>query len=532
VTGLYELLPRVYQRRDADVGYPLRGLLAVLEEQRQILSDAIDQLYDDWFIETCQDWLVPYLGELAGYQPLHGYEEALAAGTPEAGRLLRAIAPRSDVADTIAARRRKGTLSLLQELATDVTGWPSRAVEFRRLLVFAQPVRLLGTDTAARLRTGRLADLRRPGPLGLIDGPFEVTAHSVDVRRITSALTPGRYGLDEVGLFVWRLGGYSITHAPASCVDRDRMRFTFSILGNNTPLAVRPAAGPAPLHLADETSVPGFVRRLAFERDPGQYYGPEKSLCIWLSGDAGAEPVPLDRIVPANLSGWGYTPVRGQVAVDPALGRIAFPPRSSPDQGVWVSYRYLFPADIGGGEYERAASPATATVYPVGPSQRYATITAALEQWDADKAGPHPPAEAVVELRGSTAYSEQLDITGDPAAQLVRQPAGRAAHHRHRSGPGSVRPAAGGHPRRAAHHRAQRPGAGAARPPAHHRLHARSRLVGRRRLRLRAPRPAEPRAHRHDRLRPGQAERPRPRPGDPRRSARRPQPALRRRQRA
>ncbi|MGD0603211.1 MAG: hypothetical protein ABSA53_06375 [Streptosporangiaceae bacterium] len=401
MTRLYELLPRVYQRRDADVGYPLCGLL------------------DDWFIETCQDWLVPYLGELVGYQPLHGYEEALAAGTPEAGRLLRAIAPRSDVADTIAARRRKGTLSLLQELATDVTGWPSRAVEFRRLLVFAQPVRLLGTDTAARLRTGRLADIRQPGPLGLIDGPFEVTAHSVDVRRITSALTPGRYGLDEVGLFVWRLGDYSITHAPASCVDRDRMRFTFSILGNNTPLAVRPAAGPAPLHIADETSVPGFVRRLAFERDPGQYYGPEKSLCIWLSGDAGAEPVPLDQIVPANLSGWGYTPVRGQVAVDPVLGRIAFPPRSSPDQGVWVSYRYLFPADIGGGEYQRAASPATATVYPVGPGQRYATITAALEQWDADKAGPHPPAEAVVELRGSTAYSEQLDISVGPGDRLT-----------------------------------------------------------------------------------------------------------------
>jgi len=410
VTGLYELLPRVYQRRDADAGYALRGLLAVLEEQRQILSDGIDQLYDDWFIETCQDWLVPYLGELVGYQPLHGYEEALAAGTAEASRLLRAIAPRSDVADTIAARRRKGTLPLLQELAADVTGWSSRAVEFRRLLVFAQPVRLLGTDTAARLRTGRLADIRRPGPLGLLDGPFEVTAHSVDVRRITSALTPGRYGIDEVGLFVWRLGCYSVTHGPAFCLDRDRMRFTFSILGHNTPLAARPAAGPTPLHLADETSVPGFVRRLAFERDPGQYYGPEKSFCIWLSGDAGAEPVPLEQIVPANLSGWGYTPVRGQVAVDPVLGRIAFAPRSSPDQGVWVSYRYLFPADIGGGEYRRAASPATATVYPVGPGQRYATITAALEQWAADKTGQHPPAEAVVELRGSAAYSEQLAI--------------------------------------------------------------------------------------------------------------------------
>ena len=65
MTGLYELLPRVYQRRDADAGYALRGLLAVLEEQRRIMSDAIDQLYDDWFIETCQDWLVPYLHGMA-----------------------------------------------------------------------------------------------------------------------------------------------------------------------------------------------------------------------------------------------------------------------------------------------------------------------------------------------------------------------------------------------------------------------------------------------------------------------------------
>lgn len=420
-TGLYELLPQVYRRRDADIGYPLRGMLAVLEEQRTILSGAIDQLYDDWFIETCQDWLVPYLGSLVGYQPLHGYEEALGAGTPEAGLLLRAIAPRRDVADTIAARRRKGSLALLQDLASDVTGWPTRAVEFRRLLAFAQPVRLAGTDTAARLRAGRVADLRRPDPLDRLDGPFDETAHAVDVRRITSPRTAGRYGIDEVGLFVWRLRGYSITHAPAYCIDRDRMRFTFSILGHDMPLAVRarPVAGPAPVHIADETSVPGFVRRLAFERDPGQYYGPEKSFCIWLSGDAAAEPVPLSQIVPADLSGWGYTPVRGQVAVDPVLGRMAFPARSSPDQGVWVSYRYLFPADIGGGEYPRSASPAGATVYRVGAGQRYPTIAAALAQWNTDKAGPQPPAEAIVELVGSASYQEQLDISVDLGDRLT-----------------------------------------------------------------------------------------------------------------
>jgi hypothetical protein len=419
VTELYDLLPRVVQQRDAESGYALRGLLAVMEEQRQILSGAIDQLYDDWFIETCQDWLVPYLGELVGYRLLHGYEEALGTGTPEAGRLLRAIAPRRDAADTIANRRRKGTLALLQELAADVTGWPARAVEFRRLLAFAQPVRLASVDTCARLRTGRVADVHLVDPLDRLDGPFDEIAHAADVRRITSHRGVGWYGIDEVGLFVWRLGSYSVTHAPAYCSDRDRARFTFSILGHDTPLAVRSVAEPTPTHLSDETDVPGFLRRLAFERDPGQFYGPTKSLCIWLSGDAGAAPIPLSQIVPADLTGWGYTPVRAQVAVDPVLGRIAFPARSAPDQGVWVSYRYLFSADIGGGEYPRAAPPGDATIYPVGPGQQYATINDALNQWKTDKAGPHPPADAVVELIGSAAYQEQLSIAVDLGDRLT-----------------------------------------------------------------------------------------------------------------
>ena len=292
-------------------------------------------------------------------------------------------------------------------------------MEFRRLLAFAQPVRILGTETCARLRTGRVVDVRRGDRLDRLDGPFDEIAHAVDVRRITSHRGIGRYGIDEVGLFVWRLGSYSVTHAPAYNSDRDRGRFTFSILGHDTPLGVLPVAEPTPAHLADETDVPGFLRRLAFDANPGQYYGPAKSLCIWLSGDAGADPIPLSQIVPADLTGWGYTPVRGQVAVDPALGRIAFPPRSAPDQGVWVSYHYLFSADIGGGEYPRAASPAGATVYPVGPGQRYTTINDALTQWKTDKTGPQPPAEAVIELIGSAAYQEPLDIAVDLGDRLT-----------------------------------------------------------------------------------------------------------------
>jgi hypothetical protein len=69
---LYELLPAIYRARDAEQGGPLRELLAVIAEQAGVLEENLDQLYDDQFIETCGDWVVPYIGDLIGYRSLHG----------------------------------------------------------------------------------------------------------------------------------------------------------------------------------------------------------------------------------------------------------------------------------------------------------------------------------------------------------------------------------------------------------------------------------------------------------------------------
>ena len=35
------------------------------------MEENLEQLYDDLFIETCADWVVPYIGDLIGYEPLH-----------------------------------------------------------------------------------------------------------------------------------------------------------------------------------------------------------------------------------------------------------------------------------------------------------------------------------------------------------------------------------------------------------------------------------------------------------------------------
>ena len=422
---LYDLLPVLYRRRDADQGLQLEALLAVVEEQRAIVRDAIEQQYDDWFVETCQEWLLPYLGALVGYDLLPGQDEALARQDQESARLIAAVAPRRDVARTIANRRRKGTLAVLEDLARDVASWPARAVEFRRSLGFDQPVRRYAdypADASARLRRGRLADLRDGEALDLLDGPFDRIAHLVDVRRIDSRHAPGgRYGLPSVGLFVWRLAAYSLTRAPAFCQDRDRGHYTFSILGNDTPLVTLPVREPAPTHVADETNVPAFIRRRAFEERMAQYYGPGKSLCIWL-GDGG--PVPLSSIVAADLSGWRYTPARGQVAVDPVLGRIAFAHRSAPDTGVWVSYHHAFSADIGGGEYPIPATPAE-HVYRVGEGEQFDRLMDAVDRWRTDKAADPKRREAVIELVGSVAFQEQIEIRLDRGDRLTV----RAAPH-------------------------------------------------------------------------------------------------------
>jgi hypothetical protein len=56
---LYDLLPAVYRIRDGERAEQLRKLLEVIGEQLQLVEDDIDRLYDNWFIETCEDWVIP-----------------------------------------------------------------------------------------------------------------------------------------------------------------------------------------------------------------------------------------------------------------------------------------------------------------------------------------------------------------------------------------------------------------------------------------------------------------------------------------
>ena len=434
---LYRLLPVVYRQRDEELGGPLRDLLRVISEQLTVVEDNMLQLYDDWFIETCQDWLVPYISELIGYTPVHDAGEPGRSGTAQDQLRNRILIPRREVATTIQSRRRRGTLALLEEVAQNTAGWPARAVEFFPRLNFNQSVNSLNH------KRGRLPDLRKSADLDLLDGPFNKLAHTVDVRRTTSSRTTGHYNLTSVGLFVWRLNEYSVTQAQAACLEDDGLPFayTFSFLGNDTPLFARRRPEPDPTHIADESNLPVPIRRHAFERNTGRYYGPGKSLQIWTGvSDNGKDlrivPVPLQQIKAADLSDWNrYRTPNGYVAVDPQLGRIAFHPEESPS-GVWVSYLYGFSADIGGGEYRRPVhQPAQTGLFsefdfkdlpsllrqfktPVGPLNRYLTAhfsadtTRLLAQYDGSDPVPEklrkPLLAALIEDLNRALFDEKL----------------------------------------------------------------------------------------------------------------------------
>lgn len=412
IDRLYKLLPVIYRMRDADQKYPLQALLRVISEQVNVVEDDIAQLYENWFIETSEDWAVPYIADLIGYRPVLDAGESTDGGTAEERLLNRVLIPRREVANTIRYRRRKGTLALLELLAADVAAWPARAVEFFKLLGWNQNLNHQHQDRA------RTTDIRLMDDLDLIDGSFDRLAHTVDIRRISSHRTVGRYNIPSVGVFIWRLKPYSVTYAPAYCAENAGPHCcTFSVLGQDAPLFINPAPQTDDSAIAGELNVPASIRRLALEQQKDSYYGEDKSLAIWADGWAGFDPekpIPSANIIAADLSDWQYTPPLKHIAVDPVLGRFAFPPSQLPRKAVRVTYHYAFSDDMGGGEYPRPIyDPADAKFYRVGRGQGFQRIGDALDKWKQEK-----PENAVIELTDSSVYVEPIYVELGPGATL------------------------------------------------------------------------------------------------------------------
>ena len=82
---LYQLLPAIYRIRDAEQGEQLRALLSLISDELASVEADIQGLYENWFVETSDEWVVPYIGDLLGVRRSVGRALLLAGSTTVAG---------------------------------------------------------------------------------------------------------------------------------------------------------------------------------------------------------------------------------------------------------------------------------------------------------------------------------------------------------------------------------------------------------------------------------------------------------------
>lgn len=393
---LWNLLPEIYRVSDSDdfdVKGPLRELCERVGVQMAIVRRSIDRLWEDQSIEGCDDWVVPYIGDLLATN--------LVPGLSGRGRRL-------EVANTIYYRRRKGTLTVLEQIAGDVTGWDVRVVEFFRRLARTRhgldpeiglpsattdPLGTRSLQHAAGL-VGRLTGTTIGGTAALRNvygtskngTAFDEFFYTPDARRGAGA--HGRYNIPRLGVFLWRLHSFpqaaadpnELLSVPVAGRPPCQAQYTFDPTGREVPLFATASRTTdrerfgATWVSPSEWELPGPIAQALLDDDrradkehPDLYASTDGTTIEMRSAgvfrDDTTDLVALD-----------------DVRIWPELGRFAV---AANDPALRVWYHYGFSSHIGAGAYDRRAvgelapTPGTETTFRdgAGPVAIGATAT-------------------------------------------------------------------------------------------------------------------------------------------------------------
>jgi hypothetical protein len=375
---LWALLPAVYRTVDTDVfnsNGPLRELVNRVGAQAATLRRSIDRLWEDQSIESCDDWVIAYFADLL--------QTKLVASLDARGQRL-------DVAKTIYYRRRKGTVAVLEEIATDITGWDARVVEFFRRLgrtrhnfdpALVDPAASSADDLTLQLAEGLTgqwthtmiggwADLRNAYGASQAQSPFSIAKtirppsafdeyfHTADFRAGRGR--SGWYNIHKLGVFVWRL--ISFATGQTTPVQSGNC-FTFDPTGRRIPLfaaSSRPLGdtwvSPQEWQLATPISTPLLAAALANPATQPVYaeFAPDgvtleqNSFGVYTQPGSFYELVDVSQITafPEAMN------TSHQIMVMPEAGQFAVlhPPPKDP---ITVTYHYGFSAPMGAGPYDR-----------------------------------------------------------------------------------------------------------------------------------------------------------------------------------
>ena len=426
-TKLWQLLPAIYRSMDggtASVPGPLQELINRIGSETATLRRSIDRLWENQSIETCDDWVIPYIGDLLATRLVS---------------CLDARAQRLDVAKTIYYRRHSGTLGVLEELTADIAGRDARAVEFFRRLgrtrhqfdppignafaaaavawaaattyapgqivangangyrcvtggisaasggptgtgstivdgsvrwSFVDPVGSLvpavieGLAGAnSRTPAGGFADLRSAYAAANTNGAFDEFTHTADLRR--GAQSSGWYNISHLGVFIWWLQSFPVVAATPVANGQSPPCYTFDPSGREIQLFAPSSRTSASFgeHWVspDEWQLPVAVREVLWDSYPDQLYG----TAFWVALGGGTSPAQLKR---------------DEVRIHPERGVFSFV--AAPPAGeILTQYHFGFMSDIGAGGFpERLLEPIAqpAAVTTVGGGSGLATALDAL----------------------------------------------------------------------------------------------------------------------------------------------------------
>lgn len=392
---LWNLLPAVYRAEDSPVldrDGPLRELVNRLGGQAAVLRRSLDRLWADQSIETCDDWVIAYIGDLLATN--------LVASLDERGQRL-------DVAKTIYYRRRKGTVAILEEIASDITGWDARVVEFFRRMGrtrhnfdpeiglpsetddpagnrrLQQAQALVGDLTKTFI--GGWADLRNVYGASKTHSAFDEFFYTADVRRGKGQV--GWHNIPRLGVFLWRLKSFGLDYTTPVAVKDCPGHYTFDPTGRGfdpTDLLKRlfdptdPLRGlfakssrvfgdrwvspvewqlPAPISRSLlETDLKAKQQELYAKIDPN-----DSTEVIANSLGVYRKPGSFYELVPAALL-TPETPSRPapKVTIYPKQGRFKLLD-PQPDEKIYVTYHFGFSSTLGAGSFDRRLIGATAT---------------------------------------------------------------------------------------------------------------------------------------------------------------------------
>ncbi len=408
---LASLLPAHVRERDAAAGGLLHALLEAVAGELAVVEDDLQRLYDAWFVETSPEWVVPYLGELVGVT-------GLPPDVRDAGPGRRAV-----VANTIAYRQRKGTVAVLEQVVRDVTGWPAVAVELYRLLATTTHVNHVRTDRPAWASLRSAADVELASPR-LASGALTRTARTGEVRAVAPGPTGGRgrYGIPNVGVFVFGLQVYDAVAQPAHR-DDDGVVTTWHThpLGLDQPLFAPPAVEESVEHLAGEADLPVPLRPRRFltalrAARAGQ---PGEPVPVAVRVEDGA-PLAPDRIRVCGLE--DLAPTDGwQVMVDVVTGRLHpyLDGAAGTPGALHVDHAYGAVADVGAGTQDRSGAheDTLAADAFIGDTDRGGAAVLGVQSQVAVRSVPPPQAgEPDLEVSVADAVTTVADTWADPGS--------------------------------------------------------------------------------------------------------------------